>query len=123
MESESAGKFIVSEMQDRVRENTLSCVVIGQTVPRNMSKEERSAAILEPRYEGNTVLHYKGGVVNELETQLTMLRPKFDDLRDGMVIAVKNAKKPMAHNKRKKRFVKQAALSSRSAVSFGGRRR
>jgi phage terminase large subunit-like protein len=121
VEAESGGKFIIPEMQDRVRENTLGLVIIGQTVPRNMSKEERSAAILEPRYDNNTILHYKGGIIAELENQIVTLRPKFDDIRDGLVIAVKNIRKPVARVK--KAPVAKTRNNIMGSRHFGGRRR
>lgn len=122
VEAESAGKFIVAAMQEKVRENTLSLVVVGHTVPRNLSKAERSAAVLEPRYDNDTILHYKGGIISELELQITTLRPKFDDLRDGLVIAVQNVRKPISRIKNNKP-VAQTPTRQMGAHRFGGRRR
>jgi phage terminase large subunit-like protein len=122
VESESGGKFIIPEMQTRVREQALNLVVVGQSTPRNMSKEERAAAILEPRYESSTVLHYKGGIIAELEIQVKSLRPKFDDLRDGLVIAVKNARKPLQHGARIAAAPVQNTNRDIGSSRFGGRR-
>lgn len=119
IESEGAGKFIIEELQKRIRENALNLVAIGRTVSRTMSKEERCAAVLETRYSGNTILHYKGGVIGELEQQLTQLRPKFDDCRDALALAVQNARAPMKHNRRKK----PSNAPKSSNTRFGGRRR
>lgn len=120
IESESSGKFIVAEMQSRVREDALGLVVVGQTVPRNISKEERTAMYLEPRYSGNTILHYKGGIMGELESQIRIFRPKFDDLRDGLVIAVKNMKKPVSRSRGAP--VARTQTKIMGAARFGGRR-
>jgi hypothetical protein len=124
IESESAGKFIVAEMQSMVREDTLGLVIVGKTVSRTMSKEERAAMVLEPRYEGQTVLHYKGGIVSILEDQLKVLKPKFDDLRDALVIAIQNIKKPSGRGRANRAPVAQTAQPQIMGASrFGGRRR
>jgi predicted phage terminase large subunit-like protein len=122
VESESAGKFIVEALQNLVRENALNLVVVGKTVPRNQSKEERAAAILEPRYDGSTILHYKGGIISELELQITSLRPRHDDLRDALTIAVDNAKKGVVRP-RVTAAVAQNNNTHMGASRFGGRRR
>ncbi len=117
----SGGKFIIPEMQERVREQALSLVVIGQAVPRNMSKAERAAAILEPRYDASTILHYKGGIIGELEVQIKTARPKFDDIRDALGTAVQNAKKPI--NRQPVRApIAQTNTRIMGAARFGGRR-
>ena len=45
-------------------------------------KEERIAAILEPRYEQKEVWHYKGGYTAMLEEELLQANPRHDDLKD-----------------------------------------
>jgi len=124
IESDSGGKFIIPQMQERVREDSLNLVVVGQTVPRSMSKEERAAVILEPRYESNTILHYKGGIIAELEVQLKSAKPKHDDIRDALVTAVQNLRKPISNQGSRNRANRHSGSPQIIGASrFGGRRR
>lgn len=50
-------------------------------------KEERIAAILEPRYNNLQMWHYRGGNCQSLEEELTMRRPPHDDLKDALANA------------------------------------
>lgn len=52
------------------------------------SKEERIAAILEPRYDNMGMWHYKGGHCQTLEDELISQHPPHDDCMDALAAAV-----------------------------------
>jgi hypothetical protein len=58
------------------------------------SKEERIAALLEPRYENLSIWHYKGGFCQTLEDELVMQHPPHDDCKDALAAAVSIAIPP-----------------------------
>lgn len=57
-------------------------------------KEERIAAILEPRYDNMQIWHYKGGNCQLLEEELILRRPPHDDIKDALSNAIAIAKAP-----------------------------
>jgi hypothetical protein len=52
------------------------------------SKEERIAAILQPRYSNLQVWHYQSGLCQLLEEELTMTNPAHDDIKDALATAI-----------------------------------
>ena len=58
------------------------------------TKEERIAAILEPRYDNLAVWHYKGGNCQLLEEELEIAHPPHDDIKDALASAVEIAVPP-----------------------------
>lgn len=52
------------------------------------AKEERLAAILEPKYDNMQVWHYRGGNCQLLEEELVMRRPPHDDVKDALASAI-----------------------------------
>lgn len=52
------------------------------------SKEERMAAILEPRYDNMAVWHYRGGHCQSLEEELVSHHPAHDDCMDALAAAI-----------------------------------
>ncbi len=52
------------------------------------NKEERIAAILEPRYNNLQMWHYKGGNCQLLEEELILRRPPHDDIKDAVANGV-----------------------------------
>lgn len=126
VESEGAGKFIIEEMQRYIRADGLSLSVIGKSQSRKLNaKIEAHAAYLEPRYANNSVFHYKGGVIADLEEELKTFRPKFDDLKDALTIAIKYAKSPTRSVVREdiiRSMREQDQKPAKIAGRFGGRR-
>jgi hypothetical protein len=59
------------------------------------SKEERLAAILEPRYDNDTVWHYKGGNCQVLEDELILSHPPHDDVMDALASAIEISVPPV----------------------------
>lgn len=58
------------------------------------SKEERMEAILEPRYNNQSVWHYRGGFCQTLEDELVMKHPPHDDCKDALASAISIAVPP-----------------------------
>ena len=58
------------------------------------SKEERIAAVLEPRYDQQSIWHYKGGNCQTLEEELLLKHPPHDDVKDALASAVSIAVPP-----------------------------
>lgn len=58
------------------------------------SKEERMAAILEPRYDNLSIYHYKGGNCQLLEEELISRNPPHDDIKDALASAIEIAVRP-----------------------------
>ena len=79
------------------------------------SKEERIAAVLEPRYDNNAIWHFKGGYTPMLEEELILARPPHDDLKDALACAIEIAIPPRA---RKEKRTKQNNVIFHSR--FGG---
>lgn len=59
------------------------------------SKEERLAAVLEPRYDNLAIWHYKGGYCQTLEDELVMQHPPHDDCKDALAAAISIAIPPV----------------------------
>jgi hypothetical protein len=55
---------------------------------RQGSKEERIAAILEPRYDNMMMWHYRGGHCQTLEDELIAQNPAHDDCMDALAAAI-----------------------------------
>lgn len=57
-------------------------------------KEERMAAILEPKYDNMQVWHYQGGNCQLLEEELILIRPPHDDMKEALANAMNIAIAP-----------------------------
>jgi len=62
------------------------------------SKEERMAAILEPRYDNLAIYHYKGGNCQLLEEELVTNNPPHDDIKDALASCIEIAVRPSTHS-------------------------
>jgi phage terminase large subunit-like protein len=91
----AAQSIIAEDLKDRIRQEGMN-LSIDEFRPsrKEGSKEERMAAVLEPRYENLSVFHVKGGYTNALEEELILARPKNDDIKDALASAIEIAKKP-----------------------------
>lgn len=90
-----AQSIIAGDLKDRIREEG-GVLVIDEYRPstREGSKEERIAAVLEPRYENMSIYHIQGGLTGRLEEELILARPKHDDMKDALASAISICKKP-----------------------------
>jgi len=95
VETNSGGKFVAEELQKLIRQNGDSLDVDGKAKTSHyQAKVERHAAVLEPRYESQTIWHYKGGYTDAYEEQLILERPPHDDLLDAVTSAIEISKPP-----------------------------
>ncbi len=62
------------------------------------AKEERLAAILQPRYANRQIWHYLGGNCQTLEEELMQAHPSHDDVKDALATAVDACIAPAAQN-------------------------
>ena len=115
-ETTVAQSIIVSDLKDRFKQNG-SILRVDEFHPNRKqgSKEERIAAVLEPRYENLQMWHYKGGYTNVLEDELILARPSHDDLKDVLASAVEGARAPKKTSTGRQ-MMKQPIFHSR----FGG---
>lgn len=98
-ETTVAQSIICNDLKDRIRKEGMTLIIDEYRPTRNQgSKEERIAAVLEPRYESMTMFHCRGGHTPALEEELLLARPQHDDLKDCLASAVELAKPPSNRN-------------------------
>ena len=86
---------IVKQLKDLIRENGLALSVDEYRPNKHQgNKEERIAAILEPRYDNLQMWHYRGGNIQYLEEELQSRNPPHDDVKDALASAVDMAVAP-----------------------------
>lgn len=112
----AAQKVIVEQFRDFMRQKNMVFSIDEYHPPKNMSKEERIAAILEPRYQNQMIWHYKGGNCQTLEEELLVAKPEHDDIKDALAAVVEIARPPMGNRKWASRKVSNVVYSSK----FGG---
>ena len=66
------------------------------------SKEERIAAVLEPRYDNLAVWHYQGGYCQTLEDELVLTHPPHDDVSDALATAISISTPPQGNMMRQR---------------------
>ena len=99
----AAQSVIVRDLKDKMKQNG-SLIRIDEHRPtrHSGSKEERIAAVLEPRYENLAIWHYKGGYTPVLEEELILARPKHDDIKDCLASVVEIAVSPKRRGNRER---------------------
>jgi len=117
VEVNSGANVIANYIKDRIREEGLLCSLTVQNSVQN--KAERTAAVLEPVYAQQAILHYKGGYMNEYEEQMLLARPAHDDLRDAVTLAVEVGK-PATKNRQSTHEDPRGKVVN---IRFGGRSR
>lgn len=101
-----AQSIICNDLKDRIRQEGLRLSIDEHRPTRNEGvKEERIAAILEPRYDNQSVFHFKGGYTPVLEDELVMARPAHDDIKDCLASVVEMAIPPKARRERESKNV------------------
>ena len=100
-EVNAAQGMIVRDLKDRIRQEGMNLSIDEHTPSRHQgTKEERMAAVLEPRYDNHTIWHYKGGYIPALEEELVLARPQHDDIKDALASAIEIAKAPIHRKER-----------------------
>jgi hypothetical protein len=89
-ETTVAQEVIVKNIRDSyIRPHGLALVVEPFKPHKYLgSKEERIAAILQPRYANLQVWHYQDGLCQLLEEELTLNNPPHDDIKDTLATAI-----------------------------------
>jgi|SRR5687768_725701 len=111
-----AQRTIVGELKESyIKPNGLSLSIDEYNPSRHEgAKEERIAAILEPKYDNQQVWHYRGGNCQSLEEELVMRRPPHDDIKDALANAISISVIP-------KQWSSQSMVSNiKSHPRFGG---
>lgn len=90
----AAQRLIVQQFREYMRSQSIVFTIDEYTPPKTMSKEERIAAVLEPRYSNGQIFHYKGGNCQTLEEELVLTRPEHDDIKDALASCIEIAKAP-----------------------------
>ncbi len=90
-------KTIVNDLKDNYfRQNGIYISIVELKHTRAQgSKEERMAAILEPRYDNGAVWHFRGGKCQVLEDELVLRYPPHDDCKDALAAAISIAVPPV----------------------------
>lgn len=84
-----AQEVIVEELRVRIREAGYGLSVAShRPIRQDGAKAERIHAILAPRYENQSIWHYDGGYIFDLEEELKQEHPRHDDLKDALASAV-----------------------------------
>ena len=109
----AAQRLIVTQFREYMRSQDVIFSIEEYNPPRNMKKEERISAILEPRYSNKMMWHYKGGNSQVLEEELLMTNPEHDDVKDALASVVEIAKPPMGSSRMWQRKDKKVIYSSR----------
>lgn len=113
----AAQRAIVSQLKDYVRSHGLHLSIVDHKPTRHQgSKEERIASVLEPRYDNDTIWHYKGGNCQVLEDELMLAKPPHDDVKDALASAVDIAVPPVGMHSRERSNSGNVIYHSR----FGG---
>lgn len=97
-ECTAAQSAIVKELKTGyIQANGLALSIDEYRPTRHLgSKEERMAAVLEPRYDNRQIWHYRGGNCQILEDELLLSNPPHDDVKDALASAIEIAIPPTA---------------------------
>lgn len=100
----AAQAAIVKELKESyIKPNGLMLKVEEHKPTRHQgTKEERMAAILEPRYDNLSIYHYRGGNCQLLEEELVTNNPPHDDIKDALASCIETAVKPSTNSSNKK---------------------
>lgn len=92
-ETTVAQKTLVKELKESyIKPNGVALSIDENHPTRHQgTKEERIAAILEPKYDNLQVWHYRGGNCQSLEEELVMRHPPHDDIKDALASAIEIA--------------------------------
>lgn len=116
----AAQGMIVNDIKQRFKDNGVLIKVDEHRPTRHTgSKEERIAAVLEPRYQQLGIWHYRGGYTPVLEEEILLTRPQHDDLVDALAAGVEIAVKPRASHKSTNKVVPFQSSYNRRFGGYG----
>lgn len=111
----TAQQIIVNDLKQKFKEGGISLKIDEFRPNRNQgSKEERIAAVLEPRYQQQAIWHYRGGYTPVLEDEMLLARPPHDDIVDTLASIVEIAQKPRTRER-------EAPTNNNFAVTYNKR--
>lgn len=119
-ETTAAQKVIANDIKDLIRKEGMSLSIDAHSPSKHQgSKEERIAAVLEPRYDNLTIFHKKGGWTSALEEEVMMAHPKFDDIKDTLASVIEIARP--CRNKKEQQQKSNVIVNTRfGGVAFRG---
>ena len=121
-ETTVAQAIIVEDIKDMIRKEGMSLAIDEHRPNRHQgSKEVRIAAVLEPRYENQTIWHYRGGHCTALEEEVILARPKNDDIKDALASAIEIAKPPRRAQSLEQRASHLVYNNRFGGIKFNGR--
>lgn len=121
VESNNGGGLVAEYIKDKIRREGGTLEIKPKVAPNDASKYERVLQILEPRYRNGEVYHNRIGYIRLLEEELRQPRPRNDDLKDAVSLAVSELKPPMNRGVIQK-YKQQLERLSRFGVRRGLRR-
>lgn len=115
----AAQDVIVKDLKENyIRPHGLALSVEDYRPSRNEGvKEERMAAILQPRYANLQMWHYRGGNCQILEDELVLSKPPHDDVKDCLASVVDICMAPSQASGRSKT---RTGMLDRYHSRFGG---
>jgi hypothetical protein len=117
VESNGAGQIIADEIKNLIRRNGRSLTVESKAATsHDGKKKERHAAILETRFQNNSIFLRKGGLTSVFEEEVMLERPPHDDLADATAAAIEISRPPGNMMNRQKKNIK-----AKTHGRFGGR--
>lgn len=107
-ETTVAQMAIVKQLKELIKQHGLSISIEEYRPNKNQgNKQERIAAVLEPRYDNLSIWHYRGGNTQILEEELSSRNPPHDDVIDALASVVDMAVKPARSVRKQKSNVVQ----------------
>lgn len=118
-----AQQVIVKDLKENYIKPHGLALIVDEYRPNRTegSKEERTAATLEPKYDNRQVWHYKGGEMSALEEELSMAKPPHDDIKDALTAAIDIAVPPMGKRSGMQKVGNVVYNSRFGGVSYGVR--
>lgn len=115
-----AQQVIVNDIKQKFKENGVNIKIDEYRPSRHQgTKEERIAAVLEPRYQQQAIWHYRGGYIPVLEEEMLLARPPHDDIVDCLASVVEIAQKPRTREIKKSNVVDFSNTYNRRFGGFG----
>jgi hypothetical protein len=98
----AAQQVIVNDLkQSYIRVHGLALAVEDYRPNRyEGAKDERIAALLQPRYDNRQIWHYHGGHCQTLEEELVLNNPPHDDIKDCLATAISACIAPSSSSQR-----------------------
>jgi predicted phage terminase large subunit-like protein len=92
--------LIVEQIRDYNRKRGVYYNI--DTINQIINKEIRIMTNLEPRYSEGVILHYRGGLCQLLEDELSSSKPPHDDMSDALASVIEIATAPARRRERSK---------------------